>query len=73
MIFKFIDNTKIKWKFQSPQLRVFDVSRSFLSIRSEFFSTGFNARMVAHLKHSSSSFLRFIIAFFAARNAGNGI
>ena len=31
------------------------------------FSIGFNARVTAHLKHSSSSFLRLIIAFFAAR------
>ena len=63
MIFKFIDITQIDWKYQSLSLRAFDVSRSFLSIRSEFFSTGFNSRVIAHFKHSSSSLLRLIIAF----------
>ena len=59
--------------FKPSQLRTFDVSRSFLSTRSARFSTRFNARVIAHLKQSSSSFLRLIIAFFAARNDGSGI
>ena len=60
---------KMTGNFSLPQLRAFDVSRSFLSIRSKFFSTGFTARVIAHLKHSSSSLLRLNISFFPARNA----
>ena len=59
--------------FRPSQLRTSDSSRSFISIRSERFSSAFNAHVIAHLKHSSSSFLRLIIAFFAARKRGNGI
>ena len=57
--------------FRPSQLRTSDLSPSLISLRSECFSTGFNARVIAHLKHSSSSFLRLTIAFFAARNDGS--
>ena len=47
-------------------------SKFSVKLRSAMFSTGFNARVIAHLKHSSSQFFRSIIAF-AARNFGSGI
>ena len=56
--------------FSATQLRTFDVSRSILSIRSERSSTGFNASVMAYLKQSSSSFLKLLIASFAARKRG---
>ena len=70
MIFKKIfsitlrESLRLTEIFRPSQFWVFDVSRSFISISSEFFSIGFNARVIAHLKYSSSSFLRLIIAFF---------
>ena len=72
MIFKFIDITQFDRKFQSLQIEDLWCFSKFLSkIRSECFSTGFNARIIVHLKHSSSSYFKLIIAFFAARIFGS--
>ena len=73
MSFKFIDITQVTVNLSPSQLRTFDFCQSSLKIRSECSSTGFDARVIAHLKHLSSTFLRLIIAFFAARKRGSGI
>ena len=73
MIFKFIDITAIDWNFQSLPIEGLWYFSKFSINTFREFSTGFIARVMAHLKHSSSSFLRLTIAFFGPRNAGSGI
>ena len=73
MFFKFIDITQIDWKLDFLPIEGLWCFSMFSINTFRVLFYGFNARMIAHLKRSSSSFLRLIIAFFAARNAGSGI
>src|SRR6218665_4185100 len=60
-------------EFHALQSSFSDCSRRAFVILSESLSTGFNALVIHHLKHSSSSFSIFIIAFLLAKYFGNGI
>ena len=57
MIVKFIDITQIGWEFQTlPIEDVWFFSKFYINT-FRVFSIGLNARVIARLKHSSSSFL----------------
>ena len=73
MILKFIDITQIYSKYQSLPIEGLWCFSMFSVNTFWMIATGFNDRVIVHLKHSSSSFLRLIIAFFAARNARSRI
>src|SRR5215469_2800139 len=55
------------------QLNFSDCILNIFVILSESLSTGFNALVIHHFKHSSSSFFILIIAFLLAKIAGSGI
>src|SRR6218665_667817 len=58
-------------EFKPLQLSAFDFSFSSPLILSGWYSTGFNALVIHHLKHSLSTFFKLIIAFLLSNSVGN--